>query len=285
MRLPVTPTPAPTRRALLVSAAALFTAPAHAAAPRPMLAGLYRPGLVLADYWVSEKYDGVRALWDGRALFTRQGHRIQAPAWFTHGWPHEPLDGELWAGHGRFERAASAAARDQPLDAAWQGLRYMVFDLPAQGGAFDARLQRLRALPTGLATLQVVAQRKVESEAQLQALLAATVRAGGEGLMLRRGDSPYRPGERSDDLLKLKPHQDAEATVIGHLPGQGRHAGRMGALVVRTPDGVTFRLGTGFSDAERDAPPPPGSVVTYRYRGLHPGGAPRFASYLRVRRD
>ena len=284
MRAAVTPLTTPTRRALLAALGTLLVVPAHAA-PRPMLAGLYRPGLVLAEHWVSEKYDGVRALWDGQALYTRHGHRIHAPAWFTQGWPSEPLDGELWAGRGRFEHAASAAARDEPLDAAWRGLRYMVFDLPAHDGPFDARLQRLRALPTGLATLQVVPQRKVETEAQLQALLAATVRAGGEGLMLRRGDSPYRRGVRSDDLLKLKQHLDAEATVIAHAPGQGRHAGRMGALVVRTPEGVTFRLGTGFSDAERREPPPVGSVVTYSYRGLHPGGSPRFASYLRRRTD
>ena len=41
----------------------------------------------------------------------------------------------------------------------------------------------------------------------------------------------------------------------------------------------------GVSDAERDAPPPIGSWVTYRFRGTHDSGLPRFASFVRVRHD
>lgn len=85
--------------------------------------------------------------------------------------------------------------------------------------------------------------------------------------------------------MKLKPQQDEDAVVIGHLPGRGRHAGRLGALQLRRADGLVFQLGTGFSDAQRSSPPPLGSTVTYTYRGLTPGGAPRFASFLRVRPD
>ena len=102
--------------------------------------------------------------------------------------------------------------------------------------------------------------------------------------MLHRGASLYRAG-RSDDLLKLKEHEDAEARVLAHLPGKGRHAGRMGALWVEMPTGQRFRLGAGFSDADRNHPPPVGAWVTYRFRGTHDGGLPRFASYLRVRED
>ena len=50
-------------------------------------------------------------------------------------------------------------------------------------------------------------------------------------------------------------------------------------------DGQRFRLGAGFSDADRDHPPPVGAWVTYRFQGTHDGGLPRFASYLRVRED
>ena len=78
------------------------------AAPPPLwLAQMYRPGLPLADYWVSEKFDGVRGYWDGTALISRGGERIPAPAWFTQGWPSTPMDGELWAGRGRFSHAQS----------------------------------------------------------------------------------------------------------------------------------------------------------------------------------
>lgn len=276
------------RRALLLSlsAAPFLPQAAHAGGPRPlMLAGVYRPGMPLQGWWVSEKYDGVRAYWDGQTLWTRHGHRIHAPAWFTHGWPAQPMDGELWAGHGRFTSAASAAARDLPDDTAWRRLGYMVFDLPAEAGPFDTRIARLRhALPREHATLQAVAQHEAASEAALQALLHDTVHRGGEGLMLHRGASAYR-GERSDDLLKLKPHLDAEATVVGHVPGRGKYDGLLGALLVETPQGLRFKLGSGLRDADRVSPPAIGSQVTYRYRGLHPDGAPRFASFVRVRMD
>ena len=259
----------------------------RAAAPPPalLLAGRYRPGIALADYWVSEKYDGVRGHWDGRQLRTRGGAPIAAPAWFTAGWPATPLDGELWAGRGGFEQAQSTVARQQPDDADWRRLRYMVFDLPAAPGAFDERLPALRAAVAAIGQPWVVAvpQRRVASDAELQALLASVVRGGGEGLMLHRGASLYRAG-RGDDLLKLKPFDDAEARVLAHLAGRGKHAGRLGALWVETPEGQRFALGTGFSDAQRATPPPVGSWVTYRYRGLHEGsGLPRFASFLRVR--
>lgn len=270
------------------SAANPATQPAATSAPALQLAGRWRAGLDVRDYWVSEKYDGVRGVWDGRTLRTRGGETVHAPAWFTAGWPTEAMDGELWAGRGAFEHAQSTVLRQQPDDAAWRRMRFMVFDMPAQPGGFDTRLKTLNtaiAHANRPATLQAVPQQRLADDAQLQALLRAVVRGGGEGLMLHKADSPYRTG-RGDELLKLKPHEDAEARVVAHLPGQGKYAGMMGALLVETRDGQRFRLGSGFSDAQRAAPPPVGSWVTYRYRGLHAGsGLPRFATFVRVRAD
>ena len=257
------------------------------AAPALQLAGRWRAGLDVTAYWVSEKYDGLRGYWDGRQLLTRGGERVSAPAWFTAGWPTEPMDGELWAGRGAFEQAQSTVLRQQPDDAAWRRMRFMVFDWPAQPGDFSARLAVLntRIAQAKSPTLQAVPQRRVATEADLQALLREVVAGGGEGLMLHRGDAPYRAG-RGDELLKLKLHDDAEARVVALLPGQGKHAGRMGALLVETPEGLRFRIGAGFTDAQRADPPPVGSWVTYRYRGLHEKSRlPRFATFVRVRTD
>ncbi|MBY0412013.1 MAG: DNA ligase [Burkholderiaceae bacterium] len=260
---------------------------AHAAdAPALLLATVYRPGMPLADYWLSEKYDGVRGYWDGHTLRTRGGETVAAPAWFTAGWPAVAIDGELWAGRGRFTHAQSTTRQQQPNDTAWRAMRFMVFDVPQHGGTFDERLPALNTLVERInqSWVQAVVQTRATTDASLQALLQRTVRAGGEGLMLHRGSSLYQSG-RSEDLIKVKMHEDTEARVVAHVPGKGRHTGRMGALLVEMPTGQRFQLGTGFSDAQRNAPPPIGSWVTYRFRGTHDGGLPRFASFVRVRED
>lgn len=254
--------------------------------PALMLANVYRPGTPLAAYWVSEKYDGLRAVWDGQRLRTRGGETIVAPAWFTAGWPAESMDGELWAGRGRFEEALSTIRQQAPSEEAWRRVRFMVFDLPNHPGPFSDRITTYHGLVSRIDQpwVRAVTQERVASHAALMARLDRLVKDGGEGLMLHRGDAPYR-GIRSDDLLKVKTHDDAEARVVARLPGQGRHAGRMGALLVETPKGLRFRLGTGFTDTQREQPPAVGEWVTYRFRGVNASGVPRFASFVRVRPD
>lgn len=278
------------RRHLCLTAAApwlgLAAPEAQAAAPVPMLAQDAPAMPDPAGFLVSEKLDGVRALWDGRQLRFRSGAPIVAPAWFTAALPPLALDGELWAGRGGFEQASGTTRRATPDDAAWRRLRYMLFDLPDDARPFAARAQALQQLAATVSQpfVQAVAQSTVPDREALAQRLEAVVREGGEGLMLHRA-AAHRQRGRSADLLKLKPLSDAEAVVIGHLPGRGRHAGRLGALRVRLADGRELRLGSGFSDAERAAPPPVGTRVSFRHRGHTDDGLPRFASYWRVRGD
>lgn len=256
------------------------------APPAPTLAQHYRAGLLVNDYWVSEKYDGVRALWTGHQLLSRQGLPIRAPQWFTAGWPQTPMDGELWAGRGQFSAVQAAVARSTPEDSLWRRLRYMVFDLPDTPGNFGQRLSTLHSMVAAMDRpwVQAAAQWRVDSHGELMAQLRRLEKAGAEGLMLRRDDAPYRGG-RSDDLLKLKSFDDAEAVVVGHVPGRGKYRGQTGALLVVMPDGRHLRLGSGLPDALRRHPPPLGTVVTYRFNGAHPDGLPRFARFWRVRAD
>ena len=114
--------------------------------------------------------------------------------------------------------------------------------------------------------------------------LARVEAKGGEGLMMRAPGSRYEAG-RSSTLLKVKSFKDAEARVIEHLPGAGRHKGRLGALLVEMDDGTRFSVGTGFSDAERRDPPPVGALITFRYQELSEAGVPRFPTYVGVRID
>ena len=252
--------------------------------PALMLAERYETGVDLDAYWVSEKLDGVRGYWSGTELLTRGGYRIEAPPWFTQGWPSQPLDGELWMGRARFAELSGTVRRTTPDEAAWRELKFMVFDLPAHPGTFDERLAALRELiPTlQIPWLPLIEQSHVATAAELDRRIDRVVAAGGEGLMLHRGAAPYR-AIRSDDLLKLKPYDDAEARVVGYVPGQGKYRGVLGSLVVERPDGLQFRLGSGFSDEQRADPPALGSWVTYRYNGFTVNGVPRFARFMRIR--
>jgi DNA ligase-1 len=273
---------------ILTACALCSPAPLRAGeAPPMMLANVLHSDVVLADFLVSEKYDGVRGYWDGRQLLTRGGAVVYAPAWFTAGWPRQPLDGELWAGRGKFSQAVSTVRQQMPEDGAWRGMRFMVFDLPGHPGTFAERNAALTSVIAEINQpwLQQVEQFSVTDRSELQTLLKRIVKQGGEGLMLHRGSSLYR-AERNDDLLKIKPYEDAEARVVGYLPGKGKFVGMLGALRVETPERLRFNLGAGLSDAERRNPPPVGSWVTYRYNGVNARtGIPRFARFLRVREE
>lgn len=279
----------PSRRRWLAWAAGWMFCPAPARAcapPRLLLAEESDRGIDPSGWLVSEKLDGVRAVWDGERLRFRSGRPVAAPAWFLARLPRTPLDGELWMGRGRFDELSGLVRRAAPDDAGWRALSYMVFELPGAPGHFAERARKLARIAAQVRwpQLQAVPQQAVASREALSTLLATVVREGGEGLMLHRADASCVTG-RSRVLLKLKLVHDAEAVVIGHLPGRGRHAGRLGALRVRGEDGMVFDLGTGFSDGQRDVPPPLGSTVTYTHRGRTPQGVPRFASFLRLRQQ
>lgn len=254
-------------------------------APALLLAETYQPSIKLSDYWVSEKYDGYRAYWNGTHLLSRQGNIFHAPAWFTQKFPAQRLDGELWLGRQRFESLASIVTQTTPHKD-WSKVRFMVFDLPDSDEVFDQRLETLaKIIKTDTSPyLSLVAQTKYSSHQQLFQQLDKLVAQGGEGLMLHHGQSKYRAG-RSTDLLKLKPLEDAEATVLKHQLGKGKYKGMMGALLVELPNGLRFRIGTGFSDQQRQSPPSIGAVITFQYSGLTKRGIPRFARFKRVRND
>ncbi|PKO83992.1 MAG: DNA ligase [Betaproteobacteria bacterium HGW-Betaproteobacteria-11] len=256
--------------------------------PDILLAKVWRDEFDPAAFWVSEKLDGVRALWDGRQLQLRfrSGRPVHAPPWFIAALPARPLDGELWLGRGRFAELAAIVRKTEPVEAEWRQVRYMIFELPDAAGSFSERVTQIRTVTeqAQLPWLAAVPQFRVADRAELLARYAEVIGHDGEGLMLHRAEALYHGG-RSDDLLKLKPALDAEAVVIAHLPGKGRLAEQLGALEVETADGRRFRIGSGLSDAERRHPPPIGATITYRYQELSRRGIPRFPRYWRVREE
>jgi DNA ligase-1 len=271
------------RQVLILGGSPCLTVGASAAQATVQLASVWPAQRSPQGFLVSEKFDGVRAVWDGQVLRFRSGRVIAAPNWFLAALPPLPLDGELWLGRGQFDAVSGAVRRSVPDDAQWRAVRYMVFDAWSLQEPFAQRVVRLQAAlaAAGLPWLEAAAQESVASAQDLQARLQALVKQGGEGLVLHRADAPWRSG-RTEALFKFKPEPDEEGQVVGHQPGQGRLRGQTGALVLQTVQGQRFALGSGLSDELRRNPPPLGAWVTYRFRDRTPSGLPRFASFVRV---
>ena len=269
----------------VVMPAGKAAAPASRNVPPLLLAHSWENDIDLSDWWFSEKLDGVRAYWDGSHFWSRQGNVYRAPAWFTEQLPNVPLDGELWLARKAFQRTVSIVRRHDATDL-WREIKFVVFDAPAIADVFEARQKFLSEMlgSDRVRYAEHLKQTRCRDVAHLQSELARITALSGEGLMLRQPHSRYEIG-RSSTLLKVKVMLEADAEVVEYLAGQGRHRGRMGALLVQLPNGIRFNVGTGFSDAQREVPPPIGSMINFRYQELTDRGVPRFPSFVRVRRD
>jgi len=236
-------------------------------------------------WWMSEKLDGIRAYWDGESFISRLGNKFHAPDWFIADLPADTLDGELWVGRKLFQRTTSIVRSGAQSDE-WKKVAYVVFDAPNAKGGFEERLAHAQKVlkKAGAPHARWLEHVECDGIDHLRQELARIESLGGEGLMLRRPKSKYEVG-RSNSLLKVKTFHDAEAKVIGHAPGTGKHKGRLGALIVQLADGTKFNVGTGFSDSEREDPPDIGGVITFRYQELSNDGVPRFPSYVGERLD
>ena len=238
----------------------------------------------ISNYWLSEKLDGIRGYWDGARLITRQGKVINSPVWFTKNWPKTAMDGELWIARNYFQQTLSCIKKESKHKPCWRKIRFMIFDLPHNRQTFTERIVKMKTLTTETNSpyLTMIKQFKVTNPTELAIKLNTISENKGEGLMLHLGSAYYHVG-RTANIMKLKKHQDSEAEVIAHLAGKGKYQGMLGAIRVKMADGVTFKIGSGFSDYERANPPPIGSIITFQYNGTTLAGIPRFARFYRIR--
>lgn len=270
----------------------------------------------LQEYVMSEKLDGVRALWNGKQLITRNGRVINAPACFTKDFPPFMLDGELWIGRGEFEKILALVQKDcthcpchspstDKHQSLWDKVGYYVFDVPACGLESSQKapkpctlFERLSVLESYLSSqagkatrITPIKHQPITSEKELFAHLRDLSKQGAEGLVLRKINAPYEQ-TRSANALKLKLYEDTECKVIAHHKGKGKYASKLGSLTCEqeiTANGAKrtlhFKIGSGFSDKERDDPPPIGSIITYKFYGYTKNGVPRFATFHRIYRN
>lgn len=234
---------------------------------------------------MSEKFDGIRAYWDGEQLLTRQNKPINAPQWFTKNLPPFELDGELWTMRGDFENIQSIVMDAKP-SAKWSEIRYNIFEVPHAEGNFMQRVQKAQDYITAykLNHVRVIEQKRCRDKKELERFLHEVLKKGGEGVIIKDGSKSYFDG-RSDAVLKVKLAKDMEAKVVGYKAGSGKYSGMMGSLEVELESGEQMFIGSGFDDETRKNPPAVGSVITFKYFGFTKSGKPKFASYMRVRKD
>jgi DNA ligase-1 len=237
-------------------------------------------------YLISEKYDGMRVLWDGTTLWTRNHNRVNAPPELLRSLPSDTaLDGELFMGRGRYQDCMKVVRCTTPSERDWSEIKFMVFDAPRAPGDALSRIVKAAEALRGNRWASVVQQTVCSDGAsEVMDMLEAVVSIGGEGLILKHPTNPYTAG-RNTNHLKVKRFYDADAIVVGYEPGKGKHTGRTGALKCMTSTGQTFKVGTGLTDMQRQHPPPIGSVVTYKYQNETDMGLPRFPVFMRVRQS
>ena len=251
---------------------------------KPMLAMNYIPAVHtdVFGWQMSEKLNGIRAVWDGESFYSKNGNPFAVPAWYMAQMPEGVvLDGELWMGRNMLQKTASVVRKHSPVDHGWRAVAFRVFDAPQNPLGFEDRLIYCARILEDCPVAGVVHHVTCMGHRHLMDYFDALVAGGAEGAVLRAPGSPYVQGE-SEMMLKLKPFKDAEAIVLEVIPGTGRNADRLGSMVVQWGE-IIFKLSAGFSCAERTCPPAPGSVITFQYSGLSDAGVPLCASYVEMR--
>ncbi len=251
--------------------------------PDLFLLKTYDDGMPVVGWVMSEKLDGIRGFWDGRQLLTRSGEKIMAPDWFVKQYPPFAIDGELWTGVQDFEQTSSIVRRKKP-DERWHGITHWIFEVPEQPGGLMERLQVLRdyLAEHPHTPIKIIKQYPITRQEQLKQFLHEVVSKGGEGVVVRNPDLGYQTG-RLNSALKMKQHLDAECIVEAVLPGKGKYAGKMGALLCITKEGVAVKVGSGFTDAQRENPPDTGTTIRFKYYGVTKKGKFKHPVFLRIR--
>lgn len=262
-------------------------------------------------WWVSEKYDGIRGIWNGSQLVTRQGKVFKwVPKWFSSLLIplRIPLDGELWMGRNTEQLTSSLASTKDvsKLRPKWNSVKYVIFDIPPsdryasdtipyeERRAFMERIieiARQRWTEDRDFPLMLAHSERIRSASHLNNMVDDFIENGAEGVMVRAPGNFYEQ-RRSSQILKIKKEEDDEGVVVDYKMGTGRLRGKMGALILewQSPDGTTktVNIGTGFSDCQREdyrTLYPIGTIITFTFMNITSAGVPRHPRFKMVRED
>ena len=240
----------------------------------PMLAKVARKPPIPDDAWGFEfKWDGIRAeaYVDGGIirLLSRSGENVTArypeihPMGRALGSTQVILDGEIVAlddrGRPSFEEIQQRMGLTSESEIRRKmkevPVTYMLFDVMWQDGhsllkePYSGRRKKLEALKLKGASWQTPPYEKGGGPAMLE----ASRKAGLEGIIAKKLDSPYEPGKRSGAWIKVKNRMGQELVIGGWLEGEGKRRGLPGSLLVGYYDDGEFvyagKVGTGFTDS------------------------------------
>lgn len=234
--------------------------------------------------WVmSEKFDGVRGFWNGKQLRTRGGKIINAPAWFLADYPPFAIDGELWTKRADFENISSIVSQKTP-DNRWQNISHQIFEIPNQSGNLFNRLAILNNYLSQHKNtpIRLVKQTYIKQKGEVKAFLNQIISQNGEGIVVRNPNTSYQTG-RLNSALKVKPYFDTECIVQKILTGKGKYKNKMGSILCKTNTGKSVKIGSGFTDKQRQTPPKIGDEITFKYYGFTNKNKFRFPVFLRIK--
>jgi DNA ligase-1 len=274
-------------------------------------------------WWVSEKFDGQRAVWDGEKFVSRNSTgdpRVYpyVPIWFQACMPPGiALDGELYLGRNRFSETTSILKKglkpesqrtkrdtsQEELDKLWINVQYRVFDTINEN-LFEERQQQLKEivkercfiwenmsipfyLVKGSCPLILTQQYKITSEKRLIELYDKLVAEDAEGVMVRAPGIPYIP-RRTKMLLKMKLIADADCVIIGYKPGEGKYTGKLGSFYCQDTISKKKFYISGMNDSIRlhyKVDHPIGTILVYTFNGLTTDLIPRHPRYKGIRND
>lgn len=235
----------------------------------------------IKGWFMSEKFDGIRAYWNGKELLSKNGNKIFAPKWFTKDFPNFQLDGELWTKRDDFENIQSIVlSKDETNN--WEKISYNIFEVPNQKGNFANRLKILEEFLNKNPNkyIKIIPQIICKDENHLNEYLEKLLTLKAEGIMLKNPHLDYFTN-RSENILKVKKFEDMEGVVISYNYNNNEFK----SLKILLENNITFNLGNGFTKEEKLNPPKIGDIVTFKYFGFTKNGKPKFASFLRIRQN
>ena len=235
------------------------------------------------DYYVSEKYDGVRAYWDGSKLYTKNHKVIAVPPLITKNWPKSCLDGELWLGKNQLANTVSIVNKTTNSNVKqWQKIKFMVFDQPCSDKTFADRYNLLKQQFVNIKAdnLFLIKQQEFSNIKEIDLFYNNLLKNKAEGIILHKKNSFLAKFDRHD-LYKIKPFTEGSAVVLKVINGSKSFAEIMGSLLVKDQKtGMKFKIGIGFTKKERINPPPLNSVIIYKHQGYTKNKKPRLPVFV-----